>query len=309
MGTNGNLLVTQDVVLGLCYLVIGCFSMARIYRNVQAGGSRKVIAAFNLLIFLSSASRAVWFLVPNYCLEPSYTPVAISVHSMDYSHRGGVYSSSYSGFGYSYSDSSSYGHSHSKSTSNSSISTGTSIDSETYSDSYSGYWVGTLISELLLQIGSLSLYGIFILISCYWQHMLNKLDSTTTADSANYGTLTWFGMIMLVLLIIQCVNIFLYVFDKINSQGMILYDSIFLALLSLATVTRITLLSNKIKLVLNTLEAANRNNSKPQIRRIFAIMLVADLFFVSRVVLECALAIALIALMHGKLSVIFLCPT
>eukprot|EP01038_Epipyxis_sp_PR26KG_P009159 gene9159-12355_t len=45
-------------------------------------------------------------------------------------------------------------------------------------------WLGILSSELIVEFGSLCLYGVFILISCYWIHMLAKLDNNNHNNSS-----------------------------------------------------------------------------------------------------------------------------
>lgn len=254
----------QDLVLGLCFLLITVFSSIRVFRTLQSNTGRKVVPIFNFLIFLAAFSRALWFLLPNDWLEPSYAPTPVKAF---------------------------------------------------HSDS----WLGILISELLLETGSLSLYGVFILIACYWAHMLSKLENVhdSSLEEANdeslvarlsrlwnfkyQGTIQMFLVLISIVLIVQSINVILFMCQVFNSDQMILYDSIFLSILSLAIVVQITLLSNKIKQVLSNLEAINQRNSQPQIRRIYAIIVVANVFFISKVVLECTLAACFIGLMRGKL--------
>lgn len=173
-------------------------------------------------------------------------------------------------------------------------------------------WFGTLISELMLVTGSLSLYGIFILVACYWVNMLRKLN-TNVAPSAqtgfarfkvsNFGTMETFAIIMSTFVFLQAINICLFLSGAFNSEQMILYDSIMLSVVSVAVVAEITILSNQIQNVLQNLEAINNRNSQPQIRRIFAIIVVANVFFISRVILECTLAVCLVQLMKGECSI------
>jgi hypothetical protein len=240
-----------DLVLGIAFLLITVFSSVRILRSFSLSSGRKVITTFNILIFMASALRAVWFLVPNDLLETSYTP-------------------------------------------------------EPQIAFLSPGWAGTLGSELLMQLGSLSLYGIFILIACYWVNMLRKLNSNTGTSvlhkSQRLGTIEMFLGIMLVLCTCEVINIALFCSGHFNSEQMILYDSILLTVISVAAVAEISLLSHQIQTVLRNLEAINNRNSQPQIRRIFAIIIVANSFFVTRVVLECALAVYLSLLMKGERS-------
>ena len=157
----------QDLFLGLCFLLIAVFSSIRVFRTLSFNAERKVVLIFNFLIFLTALSRAVWFLLPNNLLEPSYAPTPVLAF-------------------------------HSKS------------------------WLGILISELLLETGSLSLYGIFILIACYWARMLSKLENVhdSSLEEANdeslvtrlsrllnfksQGTVQMFLVLIGIVLIVQC---------------------------------------------------------------------------------------------------------
>lgn len=251
----------QDMILGIAFLFITAFSSVRIVRNCSPTGGRKVITTFNILIFIASAARALWFLLPNNILETSYTPEPLVAF----------------------------------------------VDNG---------WKGALISEILLVVGSLSLYGIFILVACYWVNMLRKLNSNTgTTDVSTFarfkvqrlGTLETFTIIMSLFAACQALNIVLYLSQVFNSEQMILYDSILLTVVSVAVVAEITILSNQIQVVLQNLEAINNRNSQPQIRRIFAIIVVANMFFVTRVILECTLAVCLIQLMKGTYYNLLMC--
>ncbi len=109
-----------------------------------------------------------------------------------------------------------------------------------------------------------------------------------------------FLIIMTIVVSVQVIGLLLFITTVFNSEEMILYDSLLLSVLSVGIVVHITLLSGKIKNVLGTLEAVNQRNSQPQIRRIYAIIVVANIFFVSRVILEVTLSVCLIILMKGR---------
>ena len=246
----------QDLFLGIAFLLITAFSSVRIYRNWSPTGGRKVITMFNLLIFVASALRTIWFLVPNDWLEASYTPRPIVAFVND-------------------------------------------------------YWLGTLISEILLVAGSLSLYGIFILVACYWVNMLQKLNSNVASipsgtsgfarfKTQHLGAIETFTIVMSVIGAFQLISIVLFLTKVFNSEEMVLYDAIMLSVVSVAVVAEISILSMQIRRVLENLEVINNRNSQPQIRRIFAIIIVANVFFVTRVILECTMAVALIQLMKGN---------
>mmetsp|Transcript_20461 Transcript_20461/g.34253 ORF Transcript_20461/g.34253 Transcript_20461/m.34253 type:complete len:407 (+) Transcript_20461:112-1332(+) len=252
----------QDIVLGMAFLLITIFSSLRILRSFSFSGGRQVITTFNFLIFASSALRSIWFLIPNDLLEPSYAPTPLKAF----------------------------------------VSPG---------------WQGTLASELILQLGSIGLYGIFILIACYWVNMLRKLNSSgpstpsraSASDSRlarfkiqRLGTIEMFIIVMVGMILLQAGNVGLFLSGRFNSEEMILYDSIMLTVVSLAVVAEITVLSKQIQVVLNNLDAISNRSSQPQIRRIFAIIMVANVFFVTRVVLEVSLAVSLIVLMRQNHS-------
>lgn len=286
IGFNGAEL-RQDLGLGIAFIFLTVFSSLRILRSFSSPNGRKVITTFNSLIFISALSRAVWFLIPNYFLEGSYIPSAVVAYE-------------------------------------------------------SPKWLGALISELLLAIGSLSLYGVFILVACYWIYMLTKLNSPTAASydevahrnrngsnmsgimssgsigssSSNgtngrsslqnlvrhrWATLELFGIAMAVAVSLQVLGVCLFLNQTFNSQQMVMYDSVLLSVLSLSIVITITLLSQHIKTVLQNLEAMNNRNSQPQIRRIFAIIIVANVFFVTRVILELTLTICFAVMMKGAM--------
>lgn len=234
-------------------MLIAIFSFVRIVKSLKPSGGRKVIATFNFLIFFTSFSRAIWFLIPNSVLEVTYTPTPQVAFSTD-------------------------------------------------------NWLGTLISELLLITGSLSLYGIFILVACYWVHLLNKLQTEMEPQrlirysTKKRGTLEMFTIIMIPLIATQLLSVILYFFQFVNSETMILYGSILLSIVSIAIVLKITILSKDIRIVLKNMEFINNRNSQPQIRRISAIIIVANLFFISRVILELTLSISLIKLMTERHS-------
>jgi hypothetical protein len=171
-------------------------------------------------------------------------------------------------------------------------------------------WIGVLISEILLSLGSLSLYSIFILIACYWSHMLRKVDANADTRSrivgqpvAKRGPMETFGITMAIISGLQAFSIMLFLFRVFNAEEMILYDSILISIVSLATLIEITLFSHRIRMVLTTIGVINSNNTKPQVRRIFAVTIAASFFFVSRVVIEVSFAASLIILWTGTVCI------
>jgi hypothetical protein len=216
-----------------------------------------VITVFYTLISLTALIRAIWFLIPSSVLEGSYTPIALFAFQ-------------------------------------------------------SPGWKGVFISEMMLAIGNLFLYAVFLLIVCYWAHMVQKVEHPESPES-NYllhsqqalarfpreaktrrGPMETFGIMMLVLCSAECVNIALFLFQRFNSEQMILYDSILFSLTSVATLIAITMFSGRIRVVLTTIGVINSNSTRPQVRRILAITVAANIFFVLRLAIELSVAIALI---------------
>lgn len=167
-------------------------------------------------------------------------------------------------------------------------------------------WLGIFVSELMLAAGSLALYSIFILIACYWSHMLRKVDASSDARSRLIGQTTpkrgpmeTFFLKMAVIVSFQALSILLFLSGRFNSEEMILYDAVFLSLVSLATMIEIFLFSHRIRVVLVTISNVNANNARPQIRRILAITFAAGFFFSTRVIIELAFSITVIILWRG----------
>ena len=176
----------------------------------------------------------------------------------------------------------------------------------------SSNWLGILLSEILLALGSLSLYSIFILIASYWSHMLRKVDTSNDTRSrilgqpvVRRGPMETFGITMSIIGGAQAFSIMLFLFKVFNAEEMILYDAILVSIVSLATLIEITLFSHRIRTVLTTIGAINSNNTRPQVRRIFAVTVAASFFFVSRVIIEVSFAVSLVILWRGTLLLNF----
>ena len=257
---------TQDAVLGIAFLVVSIFGIWRtiIYFSPQGGG--KVITLFYSLISMTALIRAVWFLIPSSVLEGSYTPLPLIAFK-------------------------SYG------------------------------WKGVLISEIMLATGSLFLYAVFLLIVCYWAHMVRKVEHPESPESnyllhsqqslARYprqaktrrGPMETFGITMLFLCIAEAINISLFVCQVINSEQMILYDSILFALTSVATLLAMSMFSGRIRVVLTTIGVINSNSTRPQVRRILAITVAANIFFILRLGIELSVAVVLVTRWIGEMSI------
>lgn len=117
-------------------------------------------------------------------------------------------------------------------------------------------WEGLLLSEVLLSLGTIALYGVFILISCYWYNMLLKINiednnlETHRRMKKRMGTLNMFFIVLFIILLIQSCNILLYTYQYYNSNQMLVIDSIIIVCISLISIVVITVLSKKIRHVL-----------------------------------------------------------
>jgi hypothetical protein len=172
-------------------------------------------------------------------------------------------------------------------------------------------WLGTFISEILLDIGSLSLYGVFILVTCYWSTMMRKVKIEPIDKSGvvrpkprGLGAIKMFLYIMGGIVAIELISLLLFVFTIINSEGMILLDSFLLSIVAIITSTLMTVLSARIRLVLSTIGAANASSTRPQTNRILAMTRVGNAFFFCKVTVELAFTISCLNLMRGERTMI-----
>ena len=245
----------QDILLAIAYVAVAVCAGWRTYIYFVPHGGGRVITAFYLFIFLTALFRAIWFFIPSYLLEGDYSPKPTVAFQSD-------------------------------------------------------SWKGVFLSEVLLGMGNVFLYAVFILIVCYWSYMIRKvnIDSTETTSLlssqqafARYprevkphrGPMETFAFMMLFVLLIQLINFTLYLCQVYNSEVMILYDAIAYSIMSLATLIGITIFSFRVRNVLATMGLINNNSARPQIRRILAITVAANVFFILRVIVEAALAIGL----------------
>lgn len=171
-------------------------------------------------------------------------------------------------------------------------------------------WFGTLISEILLNIGSLSLYGVFILVTCYWSTMMRKVKIEPLDKSGvvrpkprGLGAIKMFIYIMAAIVGIELLSLLLFVCTVVNSEGMILLDSIMLSVVAIVTSTFMTILSARIRLVLSTIGASNASSTRPQTNRILAMTRVGNAFFFCKVAVELAFTISCLDLMRGECTI------
>lgn len=75
----------SDIVLGMAFLLTAVFAAKRMASSrIQQGQETTVVTAFYSLILLTSTLRAIWFLVPSFMVQPSYTPAAVMAFDHEY---------------------------------------------------------------------------------------------------------------------------------------------------------------------------------------------------------------------------------
>lgn len=120
------------------------------------------------------------------------------------------------------------------------------------------------------------------------------------------GTLALFVFAMSLFTMIESVGILSYSLRLIDSTEMLFYDSISILIVSILLIVNVTDLSQQIRVVLYYLERINGKSNQAQIRRIFAIVVAADIFFVVRIMVELLLSVYLIMRMRGQLFLLLL---
>lgn len=75
----------SDFLLGIAFFSIGVIAAQLMAWSRQQGGAEtNVVTAFYSLILITSFFRAIWFLIPNSFLEPSYVPHAVMAFDNDH---------------------------------------------------------------------------------------------------------------------------------------------------------------------------------------------------------------------------------
>lgn len=144
-------------------------------------------------------------------------------------------------------------------------------------------WFGTLFNSLLSTCGSLCLFFIFILILVYWADILKKYFLPGVRRSK---PMDLFIQIAVSLILIEGVNYFCFLMKVYSSEGMILFNSLVLAIVSIFCVVKITMFSQRFSTVLKTLGDLNQVSTESQVKRIRWITVTGNLFFFLRAVFE-----------------------
>lgn len=175
-------------------------------------------------------------------------------------------------------------------------------------------WKGQLVSQLLLSIGNIAIYGTFVIIECYWMNILQKLrtgeltpgekasQSPAVADKGS--TMSKFFKVLGPLVGLETINVLLFMCKLYNSKVMALNDCILYTVASILIARHMILLSHEMNDVIMDMQIINRSTSRAQARRIHAMMLVSSTFFFSRALFECALGAPILWEITGNASFI-----
>jgi hypothetical protein len=99
-------------------------------------------------------------------------------------------------------------------------------------------WLGAFLSEFVLTAGSLALFSIFILILVYWADILKKYFHP--ASRRSIPMVTFLGLVSL-LVALEVVNVTCFFCKLYTTEGMILFNSVLLAVVSIICVCEITI--------------------------------------------------------------------
>lgn len=152
-------------------------------------------------------------------------------------------------------------------------------------------WIGAALSEFVLMSGSLALFSIFVLILVYWADILKKYFHPAARRSI--PMMTFLGLVAL-LAVLELINTGCFLFGLYTTEGMILFNSVMLAVVSIVCVCEISIFSHRFRTVLKTLGAINQVSTDSQVKRIRWITVTGNLFFFTRASLETVLCIYLV---------------
>jgi hypothetical protein len=165
--------IYQDAVLGLCFSAIAAAAARRVLaaRHGSGGAGENVIGTLYSLIMFTAVARAVWLLIPSRVLEPSYAPQPV------YAFRGVLHHLSNTIFELFLATS--VGNCYRIAVvrlEHAAVSNPTDYPILFLYALFPGQWLGTLASELLLTIGTVQLFAIFILFAIYWSNLVKKVS-------------------------------------------------------------------------------------------------------------------------------------
>jgi len=121
------------------------------------------------------------------------------------------------------------------------------------------------------------------------------------------GPMLNFTIIMSILMLLEIMNIIAFLLDLYNADGMMLLDSVLMSIISIVSLIEISIFSHRIRFVMMTIGVINANSTKPQVRRILAFTIAANIFFSWRMLLEVILMVIFLYVwrMNKALYVVF----
>lgn len=169
-------------------------------------------------------------------------------------------------------------------------------------------WKGVLVSQMLLSAGNVALYGSFIIIACYWSHILrcsqndpdSPVDEQERQRKPKSSTLQQFVRIIVVLVLLELANFGLFLSRNYNSEKMALFDSSIFALASLVLAKYMVDLGRKMYEAILFTDSISQSTSLAQAQRIRGMMTVSAAFFLFRAIIEYGFGIPLLWRCSGK---------
>eukprot|EP00752_Nemacystus_decipiens_P008046 g7191.t1 len=155
---------------------------------------------------------------------------------------------------------------------------------------FKGDWLGTYLSEILLFVGSLSLFSIFILMAIFWADLLKGIFKESGRPSRPMASFT---TVAAALAAAEGLNSCLFFARVYSSQGMLMFESALLCMLSLVCSVEISRFSHRFRQVLRTLGAVNQISTDGQVTRIVRITVTGNVFFAIRAACELTVGWAL----------------
>merc|ERR1711862_71010 len=142
------------------------------------------------------------------------------------------------------------------------------------------------------------------LILVFWADILKKYFYPNIPRS---NAMSSFKVLVATLAVLELMNIVFFFCKMYSVEGMILFNSILLAFVSIICVVQVSIFSSKFKIVLKTLGAINQVDTESQVKRIVCITVIGNLFFFIRAFLEISCAIALLTYWHkhGTVDMVF----
>jgi len=165
-------------------------------------------------------------------------------------------------------------------------------------------WFISFLAEILVSLGSLCLFSIFILILVYWADILKKYFYPGARRPKPMLT---FIILVSILAVIEITNALCFFLRIYSIEGMILLNAILLAIVSIICVCEISIFSHRFRKVLTTLGAINQVPTESQVKRIVWITVTGNLFFFGRALIEIVFAVYLIIFLFqtGKVDKVF----